>query len=45
MNWTADTWIALLLIVAYFIFLIGIGVGVAKKIKNTEDYIFAVKKP
>lgn len=41
MNWTADTWIALILIVMYFALLLGIGVWAAKRIKNSEDYILA----
>ncbi|HJK66650.1 MAG TPA: sodium:solute symporter family protein, partial [Methanocorpusculum sp.] len=41
MTWTADTWIALFLILMYFALLLGIGVWAAKRIKNSEDYILA----
>jgi SSS family solute:Na+ symporter len=41
MNWTDDTWIALLLIVMYFAILLSIGAWTVKKIKNSEDYILA----
>ena len=36
-----STFVTLILIVAYFVVLLGIGIWASKKIKNSEDYMLA----